>query len=152
MDQLERVLQLFHENYNCAQSVFAACAEDEGLGEAERLALASAFGGGMAGQGEVCGALTGALMALGAARGKELAADPVGARKALYEQARQITQSFRLAHGSILCRELTGCSLDTEEGHHAFQERDLRKNLCDKLVVFAVGQATQAIGAPQDQN
>ena len=49
MDQLERVLQLFHENYNCAQSVFAACAEDEGLGEAERLALASAFGGGMAG-------------------------------------------------------------------------------------------------------
>ena len=64
MDRLERVLQLFYENYNCAQSVFAACASDEGLTEAERLALASAFGGGVAGQGESCGALTGALMGL----------------------------------------------------------------------------------------
>jgi C_GCAxxG_C_C family probable redox protein len=149
MDRLKRVLQLFYDKYNCAQSVFAACAEDEGLNEAERLALASAFGGGVAGQGEICGALTGALMALGEARRKEIAADPVSARKAVYEQARQITNAFRAVHGSILCRELTGCALDTEEGHRNFQERDVRKTVCSKLVVFAVNQVSEATDTPQ---
>jgi hypothetical protein len=49
----------------------------------------------------------------------------------------QLTDAFRKAHGSILCRELTGCSLDTEAGQRSFKERGLHQNLCTKLVAFA---------------
>jgi C_GCAxxG_C_C family probable redox protein len=133
----QRALQLFAQNYNCAQSVYAACAIGEGLEEAQRLALAAPFGGGIARQGEVCGALTGALLALGETQGNAMAADPAAARIALYERARQLTEAFRRAHGAILCRELTGCSLDTEAGQRAFKERGLHQNLCTKLVAFA---------------
>jgi C_GCAxxG_C_C family probable redox protein len=133
-----QALELFSQNYNCAQSVFAACATDKGLSEAQRLALAAPFGGGIARQGEVCGALTGALLALGEAAGDAMAADPVAGRDAVYERAKQLTEAFCAAHGSISCRELTGCSLDTEAGQRSFKERGLHQNLCSKLVTFAV--------------
>lgn len=136
----QRALELFSQGYNCAQSVFAACATDEGLSESQRLALAAPFGGGIARQGEICGALTGALLALGEAGGTAMAADPVVGRNALYERAQRLTEAFRTAHGSIVCRDLTGCALNTEEGQRRFKEQGLHQNLCNKLVAFAAGQ------------
>jgi len=138
--QSQRALELFSQNYNCAQSVFAACATDDGLDEARRLALAAPFGGGVARQGEICGAITGALLALGEANGAAMVADPVAGRKAVYDQAQKLTEGFRAAHGSILCRELTGCILATEEGQRSFKERNLHQEFCSKLVAFAAEQ------------
>jgi C_GCAxxG_C_C family probable redox protein len=136
-------VELFSRNYNCAQSVYAACAPGEGLSEPQRLALAAPFGGGVARQGEVCGALTGALLTLGEAAGGAMAADPVAARNALYAKAKQLTVAFRAAHGAILCRELTGCALDTEAGQRSFKERGLHLNLCTKLVAFAAEEVVK---------
>jgi C_GCAxxG_C_C family probable redox protein len=138
-------LELFSQKYNCAQSSFGALSTDNGLSEAQRLALAAPFGGGVARQGEMCGALTGALLALGETLGESMATDPVAGRQALYEKVHQLTDEFRAAHGSILCRELTGCSLDTEEGQRLYNERGLHQNLCSKLVVFAVEQVEATI-------
>jgi len=145
----QRALELFSEHYNCAQSVYAACATDESRTEVQRLALAAPFGGGIARQGEICGALTDALLALGEAGGAAMAADPVAGRNAVYQRAKQITEAFRAAHGSILCRELTGCALDTEAGQRSFNERGLHQNLCSKLVVFAVEQVDERAATPR---
>jgi C_GCAxxG_C_C family probable redox protein len=139
-------MELYSQKYNCAQSVYAGSATGKELSEAQRLALAAPFGGGIARQGEVCGALTGALLALGEVEGKAMAADPVAGRNTLYERARQLTEAFREAHGAILCRELTGCSLDTEAGQRSFNERGLQQNLCTKLVAFAAEQAVSMSG------
>ncbi len=138
--QSERAVELFSKNYNCAQAVYAASATDIGLSEPQRLALAAPFGGGIARQGEVCGALMGALLTIGEACGEAMAADPVAGRDALYERTRQLTETFRKEHGSILCRELTGCALDTEAGMSSYKERGLHQNLCTKLVAFAAEQ------------
>jgi len=150
-NQAERAVELFSNGYNCAQSVYAASAAGVGLSEAQRLAIAAPFGGGIARQGEVCGALTGALLTLGEAAGDDMAADPVGGRDALYQQTRQLTAAFRKAHGSILCRELTGCSLDSEAGQCIFKERALHKNLCTGLVAFAAEQVeSMTVASSQD--
>ena len=141
--QSQRAVELFSQDYNCAQSVYAASATGNGLTEAQRLALAAPFGGGVARQGELCGALTGALLALGEACGGAMAADPVAGRDALYQQVQQLTSAFRTAHGAILCRELTGCALDTEEGRRSFQERELHQNFCSKLVAFAAEEVVK---------
>lgn len=143
----ERAVDFFSRSYNCAQSVYAASATGNGLSEAQRLALAAPFGGGVARQGEICGALTGALLALGEASGEAMAADPAAARDALYKQAQQLTEAFRKAHGAIRCGELTGCILGTEEGQRVFRERELHKNLCSSLVAFAAGQAVAMTAA-----
>ena len=149
--QSERAVELFSRSYNCAQSVYVASATGDGLTEAQRLALAAPFGGGIARQGEVCGALTGALLTLGEAGGEAMAADPVAGRNALYERARQLTESFRTAHGAILCRELTGCVLNTEAGQREFKERGLHQNLCTGLVAFAAEQAGTMVAASQQK-
>jgi C_GCAxxG_C_C family probable redox protein len=143
----QRAEELFSQHYNCAQSVFAACGPDGGLSQTQRLALAAPFGGGIAAQGEVCGALTGALLALGEASEAAIAADPAAARKAVYQRSAQLAESFRAAHGSILCRELTGCRLNSEEGMRAFQQSGLRHSLCSKLVAFAAEKAALALAA-----
>jgi C_GCAxxG_C_C family probable redox protein len=145
--QSQRAVELFSQNYNCAQSVYAASATDIGLSEPQRLALAAPFGGGIARQGEVCGALMGALLRIGEACGEAMAADPVAGRNALYERTRQLTETFRKEHGSILCRELTGCSLDTEAGQRTFKERGLHQNLCTKLVAFAAEEVERMTAA-----
>jgi C_GCAxxG_C_C family probable redox protein len=138
MSRTQRAVELFSLNCNCAQSVFAACGASKGLSEAQRLAVAAPFGGGIARQGEICGALTGALMALGEAGGDAMAADPDFVRNDLYKRAQQLTETFRSAHGSIYCRELTGCALNTEAGQRVFKERGVHKNVCCRLVASAV--------------
>ena len=105
----------------------------------------------MAGEGEVCGALTGALMALGEASQQQMALDPVAGRKAVRAQGLQLMDAFRAVHASILCRELTQCNLNTEAGQKDFQQRGLREKLCAKLVVFATEKTQQILAEAVSQ-
>ncbi len=68
MSKAELAKQRYESGYNCAQSVFSVFAEDYGMSLEAALRLASPFGGGMK-MAATCGALTGALMALGLAQG-----------------------------------------------------------------------------------
>jgi C_GCAxxG_C_C family probable redox protein len=140
----ERAVELFAANYNCAQSVFASQTVKDGLTEDQRLAVAAAFGGGIAHQGEICGALSGALMALGEKYKAEVAADPTAARETIYAKGEAMIAAFRAAHGSILCRELAGCLFTTEEGRRWFKQRDVRHTVCTKLVAFGADLAAKA--------
>jgi C_GCAxxG_C_C family probable redox protein len=63
-----------HANENmsgCSQAVVSALQEGLGIGDTQSLKAATAFAGGMARRGESCGALVGALMALGLEEGRE---------------------------------------------------------------------------------
>ena len=65
MTHEEKAVENFLAGYNCAQSVFLAFAEDLGLEADFALRLASSFGGGMGRLREVCGGVSGILMAAG---------------------------------------------------------------------------------------
>lgn len=67
-DRTRIALDCYYAGYNCAQSVFSAIASDYGMDSKQALLVASCFGGGMR-MGAACGAFTGALMALGLAKG-----------------------------------------------------------------------------------
>jgi C_GCAxxG_C_C family probable redox protein len=137
MSQAEKAVALF-ETYNCAQSVFAACGACGGMTEPMCLVVAGPFGGGMGRMGETCGAVTGALMALGVRHGQEMASDPAKARGPLYDRVAAFMAAFRERHGSLACKELTGCDMRTPEGQAQFKAGDLHHTLCQKLVVSAV--------------
>ena len=64
MDIREKALYWHKKGYNCAQTVLAACSELTGLDEKTALAISAGFGGGLR-SGEVCGAISGAVMAVG---------------------------------------------------------------------------------------
>jgi C_GCAxxG_C_C family probable redox protein len=89
-------------------------------------------------QGEVCGAVTGALMVLGVRYGQDMATEPAQARGPLYQRVNAFMDAFQKQNGSLLCRELTGCDMRTPEGQERFKTCDLHHTLCRKLVAGAV--------------
>ena len=60
----KKAVDLYGKNFNCSQAVLTAFAEDFGLSEKLTLSLGTSFGGG-ARNGQLCGAVSGALMVLG---------------------------------------------------------------------------------------
>jgi C_GCAxxG_C_C family probable redox protein len=60
----EKSVELHGKDLNCAQSVLGACSEFTGIDENLSNAVALGFGGGVR-AGEVCGSISGAVMAIG---------------------------------------------------------------------------------------
>lgn len=117
---VERALELrssVSPHYNCAQSVLIPFAEAAGTDEELLRKLAANFGGGMK-RGSVCGAVTGALMALGM-----LGKDDQDTLNRFYED-------FKSRHSDFLdCAELLA-SNEIAGGQ--------KKPFCDGLVVECV--------------
>jgi len=98
---------LFLAGANCAQAVLGAFASDCGITQETAFRIASGFGGGIARLREVCGAVSGMVMAADLLYGPSNLADKA-AKDAHYARIRQLTEAFREANGSIVCRELLG--------------------------------------------
>ena len=103
-ERIQKAEELFLSGFNCAQATFAAFADLAGYSEEEALRLASSFGGGFARQREVCGAVSGAAMALGAVFGYDTP-DPELCRRH-YALVSEFINGFRERNGAILCRDL----------------------------------------------
>ncbi len=107
MTRSERAVDLFLQGCNCAQAVFAAFTDLIGMDEAMALRLSSSFGGGIGRQREVCGAVSGMCMMLGALYGYDDVKDPAP-KAEHYARVQELCGRFREMYGSIICRELLG--------------------------------------------
>ncbi len=105
MDHGEKAREYFLEGYNCAQAVLCAYAQDLELDTEAAARLASSFGGGIGRLREVCGAVSSALMVLGAQRGYSAPGDRE-AKKEHYALVREYARRFQEKNGSIVCRDL----------------------------------------------
>ena len=110
MKNSQKAVSLFTDGYNCAQAVFGAFAEDLGLSESQALKIAAPFGGGIGRQREVCGAVSGMLMAFGFLYGYDTA-ETGDVKRQHYEQTRALCDKFVALNGSIICHDI----LKTEE-------------------------------------
>ena len=70
MKKSEKAVEYFRNKFNCSQSVFTVFSPDYSFSENDSLKVSCAFGGGMGRQQLTCGAVTGALMAIGLKYGK----------------------------------------------------------------------------------
>jgi C_GCAxxG_C_C family probable redox protein len=95
--------------------------------------IASFFGGGIGNTGAVCGAVAGAVMAIGLKKGGR---DPLVDQKSMEEWLRisAVVQEFRRRFEAemetINCRELTGADLSTEEGMEQYMSSDIPQTVC----------------------
>ena len=105
MNHAEIARALFLSGCSCSQAVFAAFADDFGMDQNTALKLASSFGGGMGGMRETCGAVSGMLMAAGMKWGYSEVGD-LEKKTAHYARVRQLIDSFKAEHTTIVCREL----------------------------------------------
>ena len=106
-DYSEEAKNNFLGGANCAQAVLCAFCDRCGLDRETAMKLASGFGGGIARQREVCGAVTGMCMAADLIRGPGENAYKA-AKDEHYAFIRGLCDAFRDETGSIVCRELLG--------------------------------------------
>lgn len=112
MDIREKALYWHKKGYNCAQAVLAACSELTGLDERTALAISAGFGGGLR-SGEVCGAISGAVMALGMAYPFTDGSD-AEAKQKIAELSKQCVAAAEEKYRKIRCSELKG-NIDCNE-------------------------------------
>lgn len=90
-------------------------------------AIATAFGGGIGGTGSVCGALVGAVMAIGLTHGRR---DSSQRDARAYALTQEMRRRFEAAMGHVDCRELTGMDLSTPEGVKRFYGSEVPRTVC----------------------
>jgi C_GCAxxG_C_C family probable redox protein len=142
-DVVETANRLHEAGFNCSQSVFATLAPDLGLERETALKIAAPLGGGICRTGEICGAVSGALLAIGLKYGSEVP-DPT-AKERVYRLGRQFMEHFAERHGSTSCRDLLGCDLSTPEGLNEAREKHLFKTRCPVYIQDAAAAALEML-------
>jgi C_GCAxxG_C_C family probable redox protein len=144
MTRIEDAVACFKQGCSCSQAVVAAYAPFVGLDRETALKIASGFGGGMGRLAETCGAVTGTFMVLGLKYGS--ATSDREAKEAVYTRVREFAERFKARHGSLLCRDLLGCDLNTPEGLALAQEKKLSSTVCPPYVETAAKILEEIMG------
>lgn len=134
-NEIELSKQYFEEKFHCSQAVFAAFAPQYGISKEQALKIGGCFGSGMY-KGEVCGAVTGALMVIGLAYGQS-DIDDLASRKKEANLACLFIEKFKEENGSFICKELLKYDLSKQEDIEKAKEKELFTRFCPKMVVSA---------------
>jgi len=130
---VNKARELFDKGFNCSQSVLGAFAEDFGIPLETSLCIASGFGGGISRKGEVCGAVSGAVMAIGLASGSSDPQDKE-AKEHTYILVQQFTGAFRDKHTHVRCPDLLGMDIGNPEALQQVRQQNLFETICPGLV------------------
>ncbi len=114
-------------DFNCCQSVLCTLGEYTGIDEQTAAALGVGFGGGML-SGNVCGAVTGGMMAIGKACAG--GADPTAEKPKGIRLCKELQKRFQAEFGTMLCAEILKAN-----GHA----------ICDRCIAFAARSAEEII-------
>lgn len=133
----DTALQYFNNSFNCSQSVLGAFCEDLGLDRETGLKIACGFGSGMGCTGETCGAVTGAVMAIGLKYGQSEPGHTEDKLKT-YALVSEFAKRFAEAYGSLKCTDLIGYDLTCPEQVALAREKGIFKTVCPQLVKKAV--------------
>ncbi|MCF7792423.1 MAG: C-GCAxxG-C-C family protein [Candidatus Cloacimonetes bacterium] len=131
MSKASLAVKLHDDGFSCSQAVFSVFAEELGLSTEITHKIASAFGGGMAGSGETCGAVSGALMVLGLKFGRTQP-DDLASKEKTNELSNIFFEKFKAKHHSLLCRDLR-----LEDRSTAVQKK-LAHETCSEFIKDAV--------------
>jgi C_GCAxxG_C_C family probable redox protein len=123
---------MVNRKINCAQTTLIAFSGELGLDVKNALNITQAFGGGMR-MGSVCGAVTGAYMALGLAHPAS-GENPRESTDKTSALAAEFNRKFRELHGSLSCAELLGYNLTKPEESATAREKGVFNTVCPALV------------------
>ena len=145
MGLVEGVRRDFDSGFNCAESVLLAVSRYSELvthGPDSLIPrIGTGFGGGIARNGDTCGALTGGVIAISLAFGRS---KPEESREPCYSVVDRFYNEFVRTFGTCRCRELTGIDLKKPESSDAHRAR-IHHERCASLVEWAAKRAHQLV-------
>jgi C_GCAxxG_C_C family probable redox protein len=140
-----RALFLSEANaYGCAEATLITLQEHYALPDAGDSSAAMALNGGIGYSGGMCGAITGAAIAVGRLAGRGIA-DHALAKAESRRLVQDVMAGFAQEFGSVDCRALTGYDFLEPDQHHAFIESGIWREACMRQIEFAVERARHLV-------
>jgi len=138
----EKARAYYREGLNCAECVFLSFLDThETELPREVLRLASGFGGGIGHTKNICGAVTGAILALGTQKGR----DPfekdspkertLALRQEVYPRFAALINEIEAHYGTLLCADLTA--------QHTDFDAPARKKSCREIIAYCASLAAK---------
>ncbi len=134
----KKIGEEFMKGYDCSQVVLRHFAERFGISEDEANRMAACFGGGMQ-LGSVCGAYTGALMAIGLKYGHSNPEGLMQQKDVLIGKTVQFRDRFLKEFGAAECKKLIGYDVSTPEGLQGALDSGKLLSYCPGLVEKVIG-------------
>jgi C_GCAxxG_C_C family probable redox protein len=125
--------------FGCAETTFIVLKGAFGLDDPMDSSAAMALNGGVAYSGGMCGAVSGAALAVGMLAEQRIA-DHREAKRVARELVARLMDDFRAQHGSVDCRDLIGIDLRAPGGHERFIESGTWRDGCMRQIEFAVSR------------
>ena len=111
-DALKAAAADYHtQGFNCAQAVACALAPVLGMDADVAFRMTEGFGAGMGGMTETCGAISGAVVALGMANSRGM--EEPTSKGSTYKLSKDLVARFAVKNGTTVCRELKGIGSET---------------------------------------
>lgn len=131
-EALERHMQDFQAGrIQCAECVLQTMADFYGYNSEAIPRIATAFGGGIAGMQDACGAYTGGAMIIGMRMGRD---HPGGNREPAVAACKELRAFISERCGGINCRSIVG-EWDFNEQRQAFRaEGGKHQTVCEPLI------------------
>jgi C_GCAxxG_C_C family probable redox protein len=132
IEQLEQnaVRHFIEGKLSCSESVLLAMAEYWGINDPLIPRIATGFRGGLCGTQRLCGAVSGALMAIGLRLGRD--SGEQNAQNCV-DKGKAFLAFIEGEKGSLQCRDITGLDLSVPEQSKLFHD-SVRGELCAALV------------------
>jgi len=133
MTKSEDALASFRSGFTCSSAVFSTFSAELGLDPEAAKKISCGFGAGISKTGNICGAVSGAIMVIGLKYGKTKEGDDAATEKTR-ALVRKFMQEFTERHGSVNCTELLGCNLSKPEEYEKARDSKLFVTKCPELV------------------
>ena len=133
----DQAAELFQEGYLCSQAVVSVFTDELELDQALAHKLTTGFGGGIARTGQICGAVSGALIVIGAKAGA-ISNQDSEAKENTYELVRGFLDKFAAENGSTICNELLDLDMKNPRDLTKAREEGLFAEKCPVFVASAV--------------
>jgi C_GCAxxG_C_C family probable redox protein len=131
------------QRFLCTESCLMALAKCQGLESPLIPRIATGFGAGIGRSGEICGAVTGAVMGLSIRYGRDKVEPTKGRRP--YWYATELLKRFNSEHGELRCPALLGLDLAKPEEYEEYIRRNLWLHNCTRYILSATGIAWDII-------
>ena len=128
MNKGEKANSLMQEYGSCCSGVLGAFAPELGIEMNTVAGLGRGMAGGIGGLGHVCGAVSGAILAIGLKMTNEENIHDMQAALGSMETVKEFVTRFEEQHSTILCRDLIGCDISSPEKSAAAMENGSFKN------------------------
>lgn len=137
MTKADEAVTLFHKGLNCAQAVLSVFAADFELDPDTARRVSQGFGAGIGRSDEICGSLSGAIMAIGLRYGG-ITGDNTAAKEKTYAVVHEFIEEFKTLHGSVACTDLIGFNLSDPQQYTEAKMRHVATERCPTFIRDAV--------------